>query len=181
MEPLHDKRFTLLHATLSSLASAAAMIHSSKLAALALQMRFQSKASAPDYFVNIRDMIVKMVTRLEEEQTAETSKSDWCGETLKQMKNSKDDSQTAHDDAQTAVRSSEAMLAQLRADLKSTQKALAGSQKDLRELKTEQGEKARLYADMKQEKVAGEAALKEAVAFLKGIYASEVGNWRITI
>ncbi|CAD7955997.1 unnamed protein product [Amoebophrya sp. A25] len=160
--------------TLAQLASSAAVLHSSRLSSIALQLNV--RASKPDYFISIRNLIETMVTRLEDEQDAETSKSDWCAQTLQEMKGNKDTADTDHQAAVTLVKDTQAELVRLNEELRSEQKTLADLKADLSELEKLMAEKDAYYKALLEEKVAGEAALQEAIGFLQEIYGETGGS-----
>lgn len=167
-----------IDAALTHLASKATITHSPKLAALALSARMSAKSGAPDYFASIRTMIETMVTRLEEEQAAETSKTDWCKESLLQMKTDKEDSQTNFDTAVTNVRASEKKLSELNESLDDTNAELQRTEDDIAEMTALAADRDAMYTKELNEKNSAEAALEEAIQFLKDIYAGSAESDR---
>ncbi|CAD7960177.1 unnamed protein product [Amoebophrya sp. A120] len=153
---------------LKSIASSAAVLHSSRLSSVALQMNLQ--VSKPDYFKSVRNLIETMVTRLEDEQDAETSKSDWCAQSLQKMKGASDDADTDHQAAVTLVKDTEALLVKLNTEFNEETTEKETLETDLAALEKLMGEKDSYYKDLLEEKVSGEAALQEAIGFLKEIY-----------
>jgi len=86
------------------------------------------------------------------------------------MKGNKDTADTDHQSAVTLVKDTEAELVRLNGELTAEQKTLAGLESDLKELEKLMADKDSYYKALLEEKVAGEAALKDAIAFLQEIY-----------
>jgi len=160
----------------SFLAQRASLTHSPILSALALKMKV--KADPVDYFASIRQMIVDMVARLEEEQAAETSKTDWCGESLKAMSNDKSDKTDDLDAAISAVKAAEAKIVSLKKEMQENEDSKAEAEK-LKEEATETKEEAyELYTAMETEKRQALKGLDGAITVLEEVFAGDAGTER---
>jgi hypothetical protein len=104
--------------SITHIAQRATTMHSTRLATMALQLRYGNKSKGPDFFESVRSMIVTMVSRLEDEQMAETSKTDWCASTLAELKSNKKDAQVGHEQAVSAVRTSEGIISEKSDEMK---------------------------------------------------------------
>jgi hypothetical protein len=162
--------------SISAIAERATSLHSTRLATMALQLRLGKKG--PDFFESVRSMIVTMVERLEDEQMAETSKTDWCEGTLATLRTGKKDSQVNHEAAVSAVRTSEGIIAEKTEIKEKTEGEKTEAENTLAEMKQLAADKGTMYTEQEAEKSGGEAALKEAISFLKEIYEGDASSAR---
>merc|ERR1712194_294164 len=159
-------------ASINSIAQHATMLHSHRLATLALQMQFKNSAK-PDFFASVRSMIATMVSRLEDEQMAETSKTNWCAGTLAELKSGKKDSLVDLEAASSSVRTSQEIIAEKTSEKKAKNSEKSESEQVLAEMKELAAHKDKMYTEQEAEKTAGDHALGEAIGFLGNIYEGE--------
>jgi len=155
---------------ISLITTNASMSHSPVLAALALKMRMNTSV---DYFKSIRQMIVDMVVRLEQEQAAETSKTDWCAKTLKELKTDKTNKHTDYDDAVTAVKTDEELIAtttQARKEKKQEKKEAEETKAELEEVLAS---KALLNEEIRATKKQAINGISDAITALEVAFAGE--------
>jgi len=111
--------------------------------------------------------------RLEQEQAAETSKTDWCAQTLKELKTDKSNAQTDFDDAVTAVKTDEELISvttearkEKRAERKEAEKAKA-------ELEEVLASKALLNEEIRGTKKQAINGISDAITVLEVAFAGE--------
>lgn len=156
---------------ISLIATSASMSHSPILAALSLKMRLNE--NGVDYFKSIRQMIIDMVARLEQEQAAETSKTDWCSDTLKELKTDKTNKLTDYDDAVTAVKTDQEVIASTTETKKQKQSDLEEAEKTKAELEEVLASKVQLSEEILTEKKASINGIDGAIVVLQEAFAGE--------
>jgi chromosome segregation ATPase len=156
---------------ISLITTSASMSHSPVLAALALKMRVS--VGGVDYFKSIRQMIVDMVSRLEQEQAAETSKTDWCAETLKELKTDKTNKQTDYDDAVTAVKTGQELIKETKQTRNEKKAEKKEAEKTKAELEEVLASKVQLNEEILTEKRASIKGIDGAIVVLQDAFAGE--------
>lgn len=160
-----------IDSAISLITTSASMSHSPRLSALALRMHVSEHGV--DYFKSIRQMIVDMVARLEQEQMAETSKTDWCGKTLKELKTEKTNKQTDYDDAVSAVKGDQELIKETKLTKKAKEGEKAEAEKTKAELEEVLESKVQLSEEILTEKKASINGIDGAIVVLQDAFTGE--------
>jgi chromosome segregation ATPase len=121
-------------------------------------------------FKQIKNMIQKMIFRLNKEQQDEDAHKNWCDQELETTEQQKDEKQDQVDEMQAKVESLTAKIEELREALEDAEKAIADTQqymKDETDMRAEnKAENAQTIADAKD----AQAALAQAIGVLTQYY-----------
>lgn len=158
-----------IDATLSLMASS--NIHTVKILALQIQNQLGSGAQF-DPFAKVRDMIENMVSMLKEEAAAETTKADWCGKTLKELKSDMDSKTNDKEAQMVAKREAAANLADYKKLLANLEEQLADTETALRETTEELEADVELKTKISAESATQISALTRAIEALNEAFTN---------
>lgn len=158
-----------IDATLSLMASS--NIHTVKILALQIQNQLGSGAQF-DPFAKVRDMIENMVSMLKEEAAAETTKADWCGKTLKELKSDMDTKTNDKEAQMVAKREAAANLADYKKLLANLEEQLADTETALKETTEELEADVELKTKISAESATQISALTRAIESLNEAFTN---------
>lgn len=158
-----------IDATLSLMANS--NIHSVKILALQIQNQIGSGAQF-DPFAKVRDMIENMVSMLKEEAAAETTKADWCGKTLKELKSDMNSKTNDKEAQMVAKREAAANLADYKKLLANLEEQLADTEKALQETTEELEADVALKTKISAESATQISALTRAIESLNEAFTN---------
>jgi len=129
--------------------------------------------SSDDPFAKVKGLISDMVTKLEEEASADADHKAFCDKELAETNTKKTDKTAAIAKLTTAIDSMTAKSAQLKEQVAALQQALAALAKEQAEMDKLRGEEAALYKTQKADMELGLDGVKTALKVLREYYGKE--------
>jgi len=145
---------------------------STALSQLAARMASAIRTS-DDPFAKVKGLISDMITKLEEEASADADHKAFCDKELAETNTKKSDKTAAIEKLTTAIDSMTARSAQLKEEVAALQKSLAALAKEQAEMDKLRAEELELYKKQKADMELGLAGVKTALKVLREYYGKD--------